>query len=139
VEYFDRDKDGIIWPSDTWRGFRDWGFIWPLAAFATFIIHFAFSYRTGKSLLPDILFRIYIDNIHKNKHGSDSMSYDAEGRFRPQQFEDFFAKYDRNGKGGLSKQDIIVGLWGQALAFDIFGFSAATLECKYTRLQLGNT
>ena len=59
------------------------------------------------------------------------MSYDAEGRFRPQQFEDFFAKYDKEGKKGLTKWDVVTALRGQALAFDFFGGTAAVLECEY--------
>lgn len=135
-EYFDRDRDGIIWPLDTWRCFREWAFFWPLAAFGTFIIHFALSYPSGKTLLPDPFFRIHIDNVHKNKHGSDSMTFDSEGRFRPQHFEDFFAKYDKDGKGGLSKWEVLNGLRGQLFAFDFFGCSAATLECECRRESL---
>lgn len=58
------------------------------------------------------------------------MTYDAEGRFRPQHFEDFFAKYDKEGKGGLFKWDIVTALRGQAFAFDLFGASAGCLECE---------
>ena len=129
--FFDRDHDGIIWPTDTWTGFRSLGFNVLISAFATYIIHVALSYPTCKSLLPDLRFRIYLDAVHRDKHGSDSMSYDAEGRFRPQQFEDFFAKYDKEGKKGLTKWDVVTALRGQALAFDFFGGTAAVLECEY--------
>lgn len=58
------------------------------------------------------------------------MSYDNEGRFRPQQFEDLFAKYDRDAKGGLAITDLW-SLWnGQKLVFDFFGWTATALECK---------
>jgi Ca2+-binding EF-hand superfamily protein len=59
------------------------------------------------------------------------MTYDSEGRFRPQNFEDFFSKYDKDGKGGLSKQDLVTALRGQAFAFDFFGCTATVLECKF--------
>jgi hypothetical protein len=66
------------------------------------------------------------------------MTFDAEGRFRPQHFEDFFAKYDKDNKKGLTKGDIATALRGQAFAWDIFGCTAAFLECKSApRVQSG--
>ena len=130
MDFFNPDQDGVIWPLDTWRAFRAWHFIWPLALFATFIIHAALSYPSGSGVLPDPFFRIYVANVHRNKHGSDSMTFDAEGRFRPQHFEDFFAKYASNNKKGLTKWDIATALRGQAFAWDLFGCSTAFLECK---------
>ncbi|KAK5125000.1 hypothetical protein LTR85_001190 [Meristemomyces frigidus] len=134
--YWDKDGDGIIWPQDTFRGVRAWGWNILLAAFATFIINVNLSYPTCPSYLPDPCFRIYIANVHKDKHGSDSMSFDNEGRFRPQMFEDFFAKYDRNNKGGLDIYDLARGLKGQRMTFDFFGWSAAFLEWLATYLLL---
>ncbi|KAF2489485.1 Caleosin-domain-containing protein [Lophium mytilinum] len=134
--FFDRDGDGVIWPRDTWHSFRELGFSWPIALFGAYIIHAALSYPTQSSLLPDPCFRIWVDGVHRDKHGSGSMSYDAEGRFRPQQFEDFFAKYDKEGKGGLTKGDVATALRGQALAFDVFGGTAAALEWTATYLLL---
>lgn len=58
------------------------------------------------------------------------MSYDNEGRFRPQNFEDFFAKYDKENKGGLTIRDLARALKGQRMAFDLFGMTAALLECE---------
>ncbi len=80
--------------------------------------------------LPDPFFRIYLDRMYKDKHGSDSMTYDCEGRFRPQNFEDIFAKYDRGNKGGLDRSDVWRMWKGQRLVFDFFGSSATILECK---------
>jgi peroxygenase len=147
-EYFDRDRDGIIWPQDTYIGFRKWGMYrnqvyargfltryspgWNplLAGLATFIINFNLSYPTCPSILPDPFFRIYVKRVYKNKHGSDSMTYDNEGRFRPQNFEDIFAKYDRENKGGLSLKDVTYFWKGQRMVFDFFGWSATILECE---------
>ncbi|KAK5132016.1 hypothetical protein LTR08_000437 [Meristemomyces frigidus] len=136
VSYWDQDADGIIWPTDIWFGVRAWGWNLLLSAFANFIISASLSYPTGPSCLPDPFLRIHMANIHKDKHGSDSMSFDNEGRFSPQKFEDFFAKYDRGQKGGLDLFDIARGLKGQRMAFDYFGWSAAFLEWMATYLLI---
>ena len=57
------------------------------------------------------------------------MTYDCEGRFKPQQFEDIFAKYDSGNKGGLDKYDLARFHKGQRMAFDFWGWSATFLEC----------
>jgi hypothetical protein len=130
--YWDKDNDGVIWPLDTYRGVRAWGWAIPLALLAMFIIHGALSYLTLPTIFPDPLFRIYLARIHKDKHGSDSGSYDTEGRFRPQNYEEIFAKYDRGNKGGLTTGDIWRMLRGQRLAVDPFGWTASFLECEYS-------
>lgn len=60
------------------------------------------------------------------------MTYDNEGRFVPQRFEDIFAKYDRGNKGGLDAWDLLRFHKGQRMVFDFFGWSAAFLECVYS-------
>ena len=59
------------------------------------------------------------------------MTYDNEGRFRPQNFEDIFAKYDKGNKGGLTWSDLFDMWKGQRMVFDFFGMSAAVLECGF--------
>ncbi|KAK4623758.1 Peroxygenase [Fulvia fulva] len=126
--YFDQDGDGVIWPSDTYNACRKWGWHIFLAALATFIINFNLSYPTSLSWIPDPFFRIWITNIHKDKHGSDSMSYDNEGRFRSQNLEDMFAKYNRGNKGGLDVGDLLRMHKGQRMVLDFFGQTATILE-----------
>jgi hypothetical protein len=128
--YWDKDADGIIWPWDTYNGVRAWGWAIPLALLAMFIIHSTLSFMTLPGFLPDPFFRIYLNKIHKDKHGSDSGSYDNEGRFRPQNYEEIFTKYDRGNKGGLTTGDIWRMLSGQRLAVDPFGWTASALECE---------
>jgi len=81
----------------------------------------------------DSFFRININRIHHDKHGSDSMSYDNQGRFRPHAFEEFFDNYDRGNKGGLNMGDIYYAWLGQRLVFDFFGWSAMFFECEWFR------
>jgi len=134
--YWDTDHDGVIWPLDTYRGCRRWGWNPLLCLFATFLINVNLSYPTGSSWLPDPFFRIYLDKLYKDKHGSDSMSFDNEGRFKPQQFEDFFAKYDEGNKGGLDVLDLLRAHKGQRFVFDFFGWSASFFEWLATYLLL---
>lgn len=57
------------------------------------------------------------------KHGSDSETYDTEGRFRPQQFEDMFAKYDVDHDGTLTFGELFKLMQGNRNAVDPFGVS----------------
>lgn len=129
--YWDTDGDGVIWPRDTYRGFRKWGWNVPLALLATCIINFLLSYPTVHGYLPDPFFRIHTDRLPKFMHGSDnSTTYDPHGRVRPQHFEDIFAKYDVGHKGGLDKWDVARVWNGHRLVFDFLGMSAVLFECK---------
>ncbi|KAL8761291.1 MAG: hypothetical protein Q9184_002586 [Pyrenodesmia sp. 2 TL-2023] len=136
VTYWDRDNDGVIWPYDTYVGCRDYGWGIILSLIATTFINMGLSYPTVPSILPDPFFRIYVDRLYKAKHGSDSMTYDNQGRFRPQQFEDIFAKYDRGNKGGLDAGDVYIFWKEQRMVFDFFGWTACALEWIATYLLI---
>ncbi|EPT05018.1 hypothetical protein FOMPIDRAFT_1112850 [Fomitopsis schrenkii] len=125
--YFDPDGDGVVWPHNTYHAFRNLGFNLLMTLFSVFIIHFNFSYPTCPGYLPDPFFRVYLANIHKAKHGSDTGTYDNEGRFIPQKFEDMFAKY-ASQKGGLTKWDIFNVMNGQRVLFDPFGAFGGLFE-----------
>lgn len=132
--FFDPDHDGIIWPMDTFHGFYALGFGLIISALAMIIIHLNFSYPTAPTWVPDPYFRLYLDRIHKDKHGSDSGTYDNEGRFVPQKFEDFFEKY---GDGeGLTAWQIWEGIKGQMMVMDFFGVGGASMEWLATYLFL---
>ncbi|KAF9154850.1 hypothetical protein BG015_011795 [Linnemannia schmuckeri] len=134
--FFDSDGDGIIWPIDTFRGFYALRFNIFLSLLAVFIIHFNFSYPTAPSLIPDPFFRIWIHRIHKDKHGSDSGTYDTEGRFVPQHFEDIFSKYAPPGQDGLTYSDVWRMLKGQRVIMDPIGWFGAFFEWTATYLML---
>lgn len=135
VDYWDQDGDGIIWPQDTYSGCRAFGWNILLALVATFLINGNLSYPTVPGWLPDPFFRIYTARMYKDKHGSDSMTYDNEGRFKPQNFEDIFAKYDKGSKGGLDLSDLWDFWKGQRMVFDFFGWSASFFECTFIPLE----
>ncbi|KAL5392110.1 hypothetical protein PMIN03_007276 [Paraphaeosphaeria minitans] len=134
-DFFDTDKDGIIWPQDTFHGFHKLGFGVLLSLFAVLVIHANFSYPTLPSWLPDPFFRVYVANIHKGKHGSDSGTYDNEGRFVPQKFEDMFEKY-ASGRDWITLWDVGNMLKGQRCIADPIGWGGALLEWLATYLML---
>ncbi|KAI1818509.1 Caleosin-domain-containing protein [Poronia punctata] len=134
-DFFDSDNDGVIWPQDTYRGFRAIGFGIFLSLLAVFIIHANFSYPTAPGWMPDPFFRVYTARIHKDKHGSDSGTYDTEGRFLPQKFEDVFAKY-ADGRDYLTLNDIWDLLKGQRCIADPIGWFGAFFEWLATYLML---
>jgi hypothetical protein len=121
--------DGVIWPLDTFNGFHRLGYNLIFCILAVIIIHGNFSYPTVSGWLPDPFFRVYAENIHKDKHGSGSGTYDTEGRFVPQKFEDIFAKYAGGDKQGITLGEVFNYMKGQRLVLDPFGWGGAFFEC----------
>lgn len=74
---------GKIFPRDTYLGFRRIGFNMLLSAYAMFVIHAFLAYPSQDNWIPDPRLPIMTKNIHRDKHGSDSMVYDKEGRYMP--------------------------------------------------------
>lgn len=138
ILFWDRDRDGQIYPLDTYTGFRDLGFNILFSFLAVLIINLNFSYptRLAHSFIPDPRFRVYVDSIYKAKHGSDSGTFDAEGRFLPQAFEDMFSKYDRDRDGALSLGELFEMMHGNRCAADPFGWGAAFFEWGSTWLLI---
>ncbi|KAK9807866.1 hypothetical protein WJX72_011603 [[Myrmecia] bisecta] len=128
VDFWDFDKDGMIYPADTFRGFHAIGFNWFLSFIAIFVIHGTFSYPSNPSWIPNLLFPIYTQNMHKTKHGSDTEVFDTEGRFVPQKLEELFTKYDEGNKGGLTLKEIMRFTEAMRNVLDPTGWTAAKLE-----------
>ncbi|CAK0785462.1 hypothetical protein CVIRNUC_008671 [Coccomyxa viridis] len=128
VDFFDTDRDGLIYPMDTYRGFHKIGFNPFLSFFAIFVIHGTFSWPSQGSWLPDPLFSLNTANMHRTKHGSDTESYDTEGRFNPEKFEEIFSKFDSSGKGGLYWKDMWTMIKHYRNVFDPTGWTAMFLE-----------
>ncbi|KAF2793983.1 Caleosin-domain-containing protein [Melanomma pulvis-pyrius CBS 109.77] len=119
--FFDPDNDGIIYPLDTFHGFYKLGYGMLLSLLAVLIIHANLSYPTSPSWLPDPFFRIYLADIHRDKHGSDTGTYDNEGRYVPQKFEDIFTKY-AEGREYLTLRDVGNVIMGQRCISDPIGW-----------------
>ncbi|CAK9206912.1 hypothetical protein BDL97_15G078600 [Sphagnum fallax] len=128
VAFFDRNNDGIIYPWETFQGFRAIGFNLLRSFFGMVFINGALSYCTQDSWLPSPLFSLLVKNIHKAKHGSDSEVYDTEGRFVPEKFEEIFTKFAKTEPLRLSSEEVSALVQANRNAYDPFGSNAANLE-----------
>ncbi|KAM6565610.1 hypothetical protein CsatA_024738 [Cannabis sativa] len=126
--YFDQDHNGIVYPWESYVGMRAVG-LNPIASFClAMLINSALSYSTLPGWLPNPLFPVYIDNIHKSKHGSDSGVYDTEGRFVPMNLENMFSKYARTVPDKLSLKEIWEMTQGNRCPYDFFGWLSSKVE-----------
>ncbi|MCO5571602.1 hypothetical protein L7F22_025348 [Adiantum nelumboides] len=136
VEFFDRNKDGIIYPWETFEGFRAIGFNYLISFFGMVLINGTMSYATQPSWLPSPVFSIHIRNMHKAVHGSDTGVYDNEGRFVPAKFEEIFAKYAKTSPDRMSWDELNEMTESLKDVHDFFGWAANKLEWGITFLLL---
>ena len=71
------------------------------------------SFATWPGWFPRIsflAFPIYVDRMHRTKHGSDAGVFDSEGRFINPSFEAIFSKHatakGEDGQPALSRADV---------------------------------
>ncbi|KAJ7437441.1 Caleosin related protein-domain-containing protein [Mycena galericulata] len=136
VAFFDTDNDGIIWPSDTYKGFRAIGFNPIFALLSMIIIHISFSFFTVGTLIPDPFFRILVPGIHRALHGSDTGTYTQLGELDERRFNYVFDLYSAPPHTHLSFGEGVNMLRGNRNLYDFFGWFAAVFEWGTTYLLL---
>ncbi|KAI3763723.1 hypothetical protein L2E82_13718 [Cichorium intybus] len=131
VAFFDRNNDGVIYPWETFQGFRAIGSGILLSSVAALFINMGLSGKTrpGKKF-PNLLFPIEIQNINMAKHGSDSGVYDTHGRFVPSKFEEIFEKYARSNSDGLTADELKEFIKGNREPKDYGGWIGGLSEWK---------
>ncbi|CAM0872053.1 unnamed protein product [Alopecurus aequalis] len=125
--FFDRNGDGIIYPWETFQGMRAIGLGYPVSFAAAIFINLIINYPTQPAWIPSPLLPIH---IHKGKHGSDSETYDTEGRFDPSKFDAIFSKFGRTRPNALTEDEISTMLKENRNMYDFFGWAAAFGEWK---------
>jgi peroxygenase len=135
VMFFDRNKDGVLTPLETFEGFRVLGYGYFLSLLGTFVIHLVFSYMTLDTWIPDPFFTIYIKNIHRAIHGSDTGIYDHDGNVKEWRMGEILQKFastveatSGTGRVGLSFGDGWRLTETDRDIYDPIGWVAAKLE-----------
>nr|XP_043610100.1 probable peroxygenase 3 [Erigeron canadensis] len=128
VAFFDQNNDGIVYPWETYTGLRDIGFGMLFSLIAGLGFNITFSYPTLPGYIPSLLLPVYIANIHKGKHPSDSGTYDTEGRYSPVNFENMFSKYGKTVPDKLSLRELWNMTEGNRVSFDLVGWILNKVE-----------
>ncbi|KAL8053021.1 hypothetical protein ABFX02_05G044500 [Erythranthe guttata] len=130
VMFFDRNNDGIIYPSETFQGFRAIGCGLLLSSVASVFINLGLSQKTRPGKPFSFKFPIEVKNIKMAKHTSDSGVYDKEGRFVPTRFEEVFAKHALTHPHSLTSDELKNLLKSNREPKDYGGWLAGYTEWK---------
>ncbi|PWZ29427.1 putative peroxygenase 5 [Zea mays] len=130
ASFFDRDGDGVVSFAETYGAFRALGFGLGLSSVSAAFINGALGSKCRPQNATSSKLDIYIEDIRRGKHGSDSGSYDAQGRFVPEKFEEIFARHARTVPDALTSDEIDQLLQANREPGDYSGWAGAEAEWK---------
>ncbi|KAJ9153054.1 hypothetical protein P3X46_026543 [Hevea brasiliensis] len=130
VFFFDRNHDGIVYPWETFQGFRSIGCGVLFSVASALFINIGLSQKTRPGKYPSLLFPIEVQNIHLGKHGSDSGVYDKNGKFLHEKFEAIFRKYAHTHPNALTSGELMAMLRANREFKDYTGWIASWTEWK---------
>jgi len=136
-EFFDRNKDGMIYPWETFEGLRAIGFGVPLAIFGTFFIHFAFFAFATPNWLPNPRFGLNVKMMHRCKHGSDSEVFDHSGRMIKEKMDEIFSRYS-DRQDSIHVRDIFRMTQEKWVAMDFFGWISEKFEWGFLAILVAD-
>ncbi|KAJ1280920.1 hypothetical protein BS78_04G268800 [Paspalum vaginatum] len=128
VAFFDRDHDGIITFDETDQGLRDVGLGAVTAKAAAAVINAALGPKTRPDDSNSSRMDVYIENIYKGKHGSDTGAYDAQGRFVPAKLDEMFTKHAKTVPNALTEDEVEEMLKANRQSNDFAGWLGAKSE-----------
>ncbi|XP_061349628.1 probable peroxygenase 5 isoform X1 [Gastrolobium bilobum] len=128
--FFDLNKDGVIYPWETYKGLREIGSGVLLSTGVALFINLGLSQSTRPGKFPSLLFPIEVKNIQLAKHGSDTGVYDTEGRFVPSKFEEIFTKHAHTHPNALTYDELKEMLKANREPKDIKGRIGSMAEWK---------
>ncbi|WOK91931.1 hypothetical protein Cni_G00622 [Canna indica] len=106
VAFFDANNDGIVYPTETYKGLRAIGLNAALSLAASALINGFMSPKTTPDGKFNPLLPIYVSNINKAMHGGDTGVYDSNGGFVEANFEAIFEKHAKTNPNALTKQEL---------------------------------
>nr|GMD63374.1 probable peroxygenase 5 isoform X1 [Ipomoea batatas] len=136
--FFDTNQDGIIYPWETYQGFRKIGGGFFLSVALSTFIHFALSSNSRPGKFPSPVFPIVIENIKLDMHGSDSGAYDREGNFVESKIEEIFNIYGQTFTNALTSEEVDQLLKDKRERNDYSGWVLAAFEWKVLYLLAKN-
>lgn len=126
--FFDRDQDGIISMTDTFKSLRILGLNWLFALAGMIFIHVTMSYQTSPSWIPSWRMPIYLERINRCRHGSSSKAYDFEGNVVSNAaVQSLLMRFDTEKRGGLNAAELAWMVWNLRDSFDFFGWIMSTV------------
>ncbi|KAK8463073.1 hypothetical protein SEVIR_1G316800v4 [Setaria viridis] len=129
VAFFDRDHDGIVTFDETYQGLKDVGLGAVAAKASAALINAALGPKTRPdNANSSSSMDIYIQNIQKGKHGSDTGAYDAQGRFVPAKLDEMFTKHAKTVPNALTQDEVEEMLKANRQSNDVTGWLGAKAE-----------